>query len=95
MTEPKDFYKDLIANPETAAFMKTVYDKAESYGIDKNQFLNYLLGSIASMYDSMEMLITNLESVKYLMLMKSLEQGLMLVQDIQRETDKSEAIEPV
>ncbi len=95
MTESKDFYKNLIADPETNAFMKTLYDKAQSYGEDKDKFLNYLFGAMASWYTSMEMMIANVESIKIMLILGSLEQGVMILQDTIRESHKSEAAKPV
>lgn len=95
MTEPKDFYKNLIADPETNTFMKTLHDKAQSYGEDKDKFLNYLFGAMASWYTSMEMMIANVESIKIMLILGSLEQGVMILQDTIRESHKSEAAKPV
>jgi len=95
MTDPSDFYKKLLADPETVQFMKTIYDKAQGYGEDKDTFLNYMVGSIASWYTSMEMMVANVETVKLLLLMNSIEQGMMLFQDTLRESHKSEAAKPV
>ena len=95
MTDPKEFYKMLVADPETTEFMKTMHGKAESYGEDKDKYLNYLVGAIGSWYDSMEMMIANVETVKLLLLLNSIEQGMMLYHDMQRESDKSVATKPV
>ncbi|GAF93998.1 unnamed protein product, partial [marine sediment metagenome] len=93
--DPSDFYKKLLADPETVQFMKTLYNKVQAYGEDKDKFLNYMVGSIASWYTSMEMMVANVETVKLLMLLNSIEQGMMLFQDTLRESHKSEAAKPV
>jgi len=95
MTEPKDFYKQLIADPETNTFMKTLHAKVQSYGEDKDKFLNYIFGAMASWYTSMEMMIANVETIKLMLLLNSLEQGVVLLQDTLRESHKSEAAKPV
>jgi len=95
MTDPKEFFESLMADPETKPFMNGVKEKAESYGEDKDKFLNYLFGAMASWYTSMEMMIANVETIKALMIMNSLEQGMTLWQDTMRKTDKSEAARPV
>ena len=95
MTEPKDFYKKLMADPETKAFMKALNEKVDSYGEDKDQFLNYVLGAVASMYTSMEKMIANFEVMKMMVILNSLEQGMVILQDTMRESHKSEAARPV
>jgi len=95
MTDPKAFFKTLIDNPETKASMKTIKNTAESYGEDKDKYLNYLIGAIASWYDSAEMMIANIEAVKLLTMLRSIEQGMIIYQDTLRENHKSEAAKPV
>jgi len=95
MTDPKDFYKTLMADTDTVAFIKTLKDKAESYGEDKDKYLNFVMGAIASWYDSVEMMIANIEAVKLLTLLKSIEEGMMIYQNTLRENDKSVAAKPV
>lgn len=95
MTEPKDFYKKLMADPETNAFMTALRAKVDSYGEDKDKFLNFIFGAMASWYTSMEMMISNVETVKVMLILNSLEQGMVVLQDTMRESHKSEAARAV
>lgn len=95
MTDPTDFYKKLMVDPDTAAIIKTLHDKAESYGEDKDKFLSYMLSAMASLYTSMEMMIANIETVKLVLLLNSIEHGFMVLQNTLRESHKSEAAKPV
>ena len=95
MTEPKEFFEKLMADPETKPFMEGLKAKAESYGEDKDKFLNFLSGSMARWYDSMENMIANIEGIKLMLMLNTLGEGMSLLQDIMRKSDKPEAAKPV
>jgi len=95
MTDPKAFYKTLMADTDTHAFIKTLKDKAESYGEDKDKFLSYMLSIMVSLYTSTETMIANIETVKMMLLLSSIEHGFITLQDAVRENDKSVAAKPV
>ena len=95
MTDPADFYKKIMADPDTATFMKSLHDKAQSYDEDKDKFLNYLMGALSGWYTSIEMVIANIESIKVMLILNSLDQGMTLYQETRRKGDKSYAAKPV
>ncbi len=95
MTDPKEFFENLMADPETKPFMKTIKVKAESYGEDKDMFLNFMFGAMASWYTSMEKMIANVETIKFMLIFNTIGEGVTLMQDVIRKTDKSEVAQPV
>ena len=95
MTDPKEFFENLIADPETKTFMKTIKVKAESYGEDSDMFLNFMFGTMASWYTSMEKMIANVETIKFMLIFNTIGEGVTLMQDVIRKTDKSEVAQPV
>lgn len=95
MTDPTEFLEKLLADPEATATMKTLHDKAQSYGEDKDQFLNYVLGKITSWYDSKELMIVSMEGIKLMVLLESFGEGMTVFQGIMRRTHPSEAAKPV
>ena len=95
MTDPKEFFEKLMADPDTTPFLNNIKAKAESYGEDKDQFLNFTYSAMASWYSSMETMIAYVETLKTMIIMNSLEQGALALQDTIRKADKSEAARPV
>lgn len=95
MTDPKEFFEKLMADPETKPFMEGLKAKAESYGEDKDKFLNFIFGSMTRWYDSMEHMIANIEGIKLMLLLNTIGEGVSLAQDTIRKSDKSEAARPV
>ena len=95
MTDPVEFLEKLLADPETAPFMKALHDKAESYGEGKDLFLNYVLGGITSWYNSRELMIVNMEGIKLMVLLQSFGVGMAEVEGILRRTTPSEVAKPV
>ena len=95
MTDPKEFFENLMADPETKTFLKTIKVKAESYGDDQDKFLNFMFGAMASWYTSMEKMIANVETIKFMLIFNTIGEGVTLMQDVIRKTDKSEVAQPV
>ena len=95
MTEPKEFFENLMADPETKPFMNGIKSKAESYGEDKDKFLNFVFGAMASWYNSMETMIANVETIKFMLIFNTIGEGVTLLQDTMRKTDKPETAKPV
>ena len=95
MTYPKEFFENLMADPETKTFLKVIKVKAESYGEDKDMFLNFMFGAMASWYTSMEKMIANVETIKFMLIFNTIGEGITLMQDVIRKTDKSEVAQPV
>ena len=95
MTDPVEFLEKLLADPETAPFMKALSDKAETYGEDKDLYLNYVLGHITSWYTSKELMLVNLEGIKLMVLLQSFGAGLAEGEGILRRTTPSETAKPV
>ena len=71
MTDPAEFLEKMLADPETTATIQALHDKAQSYGEDKDQFLNYLLGKVTSWYTSKELMIVSMEGIKLMVLLGS------------------------
>ena len=95
MTEPKEFFENLMADPETKHFMNGIKKKVESYGDDKDKFLNFMFGAMSSWYTSMENLIANVETIKVMLIFNSIGEGMTLMQDTIRKTDKPETAKAV
>ena len=95
MTDPEEFYKKLMVDPETASIIKGIREKASFYGEDKDKFLGYVMGAIASLHSDTDAMVANVETVKFIMLLTSIEQGMVIHQKLMRESHKSEAARPV
>lgn len=84
-----------MADPRTQEFMKTIKEKAESYGEDKDKFLNFLLGQMTPWYDSTELMIVSMEGIKLMVLLSAFGEGVEMYQGIIRKSHKSETAKPI
>jgi hypothetical protein len=58
-------------------------------------FLNFMFGAMASWYTSMEKMIANVETIKFMLIFNTIGEGVTLMQDVIRKADKPEAAKPV